>query len=301
VHACIDTWFYLDNVEILRISQFQKVCQYVPCFHNIYLKTINYVRVGGGICRLAIKEIFPNPTVKQVIFAIEFPNLFYTENKIGDLQVKIMNEFPKSKLVFRRPLLFSDVGTEEKRKDIDERYGKKIWQFISDKKFQLSITSNSLDILSEYHKTYNLDGADKFRDTIDFALKNFFAVMAIPLVNRIGLRYIDECPLPTKNNETFSSYYNSVFPIERFNIADSEETFFRTVTKRGEFNLIYMESLQKRNDKYVLILDFDGFAKNIKSEDCLTVTDKLHDIILKEFESTIKEPVYAFMRQRSDS
>lgn len=247
---------------------------------------------------MVITEIFPNPTVKQVIFAIEFPNLFYIENKIGDLQVKIMNEFPKSKLVYRRPLLFSDVEPEEKRKDIDERYGKKIWQFISDKKFQLSITSNSLDILSEYHKTYNLDGADKFRDTIDFALKNFFDVMAIPLVNRIGLRYIDECPLPTKNNETFSSYYNSVFPIERFNIADSKGMFFRTVTKRGEFNLIYMESLQKRKDKYVLILDFDGFAENIKSEDCLTVTDKLHSIILKEFESSIKEPVYEFMRQQ---
>jgi hypothetical protein len=39
---------------------------------------------------MAIEEVFPNPTVKQVAFEIRFPNLFYLESKIGELQVKIM-------------------------------------------------------------------------------------------------------------------------------------------------------------------------------------------------------------------
>jgi len=248
---------------------------------------------------MAIKEIFPNPTVKQVVFEIRFPNLFYIENKIGDLQIKIMKEFPKSNLLYRRQLLFADLGPEEKLEHIDEKFGKKIWQFESEKKCKLSITSNSLNIVSEHHKTYSLNGADKFRDAIEFALKNFFEVTAIPLVTRVGLRYIDHCPLPTKNNETFSSYYNSVFPIERFSIADANEMFFRTVTRIGAFSLIYMESLQKVENEYKLILDFDGFAENVKSEDCLKVTDELHAIILAEYEKTIKEPVYEFMKRRS--
>ena len=246
---------------------------------------------------MVINEIFPNPTVKQVLFEIKFPNLFYIENKIGDLQVKIMKELPKSDLLYRRQLLFVDMGPEGKLKHIDEEYGKKIWQFSSEKKYRLSITSNSLDIVSEHHKTYNLEGADKFRDVIDFALGNFFEVMTIPRVNRIGLRYIDECPLPKKDNETFSSYYDSVFPIERFNITDAKEMFFRTTTKKGRFNLTYRESLQKRKNKYRFILDFDGFAENVKSEDCLRVTDELHSMILEEYEKTIKEPVYEIMRR----
>ena len=156
-------------------------------------------------------------------------------------------------------------------------------------------------IFEVFHKTYKLNGADKFRDVIAFSLKNFFEVMAIPLVNRIGLRYIDECPLPTKDNETFGSYYNSAFPIERFNIANAHDMFFRTGVKRGNLNLIYMESLQKREDEYKLILDFDGFAENVKSEDCLRVTDELHNMILEEYERTIKEPVYEYMKQESSS
>jgi len=33
-----------------------------------------------------------------------------------------------------------------------------------------------------------------------------------------------------------------------------------------------------------LILDFDGFTNNIDFEDYLEVTDKLHEIILDEYE-----------------
>jgi len=39
---------------------------------------------------MAIAEIFPNPTVKSVFFEVRFPNLFYLEAKIGDLQLKVL-------------------------------------------------------------------------------------------------------------------------------------------------------------------------------------------------------------------
>jgi len=250
---------------------------------------------------MVIHEVFPNPTVKQVIFQIRFPNLFYIENKIGDFQLKIMREFPKSSLLFRRQFLLADVGPEgrlEELPKLDKESGKKIWQFESEKNYKLSVLTDSLDITSEYHKTYNGDYPNKFRDVIEFALKSFFEVTSIPLVNRIGLRYIDECPLPSKDNRTFESYYNSVFPIDRFNIADVNEMSFRTVTKRNNFNIIYAETLQKIKDEYKLILDFDGFALNIPFGECLRVTDELHRLISEEYERTIKEPVYDYMRRR---
>jgi uncharacterized protein (TIGR04255 family) len=250
---------------------------------------------------MVIDEVFPNPTVKQVMFQIRFPNLFYMESKIGDFQLKIMKEFPKSALLFRRQVVFADLGPEGKLEEIpkiDEESGKKIWRFESDKNYRLSVLTNSLDITSEYHKTYNGDNPNKFRDIIEFVLNRFFEVSSIPIINRIGLRYIDECPLPSKDNETLKSYYNSIFPIDRFNIADVDEMFFRTVTKKNNFNIIYAETLQKIKDEYKLNLDFDGFALNILSEDCLRVTDELHRLISEEYEKTIKEPVYNYMRRR---
>lgn len=250
---------------------------------------------------MAIDEMFPNPTVKKVIFQITFPSLFYIENKIGDFQLKIMKEFPQSALIFRRQLLFVDVGPESKLAEIpsdsENETNKKVWQFKSDKNFELHVLGNSLDITSEYHKTYDIEGEDKFRDVIKFVLDCFLEVTEIPIINRIGLRYIDECPIPVKDNSTFKSYYNSNFPLDRFDLADAKEMAFRTVTKRDEYSLIYSESLQQKENEYKLILDFDGFAENIDSNDYLKVTDDLHTIISDEYEKTIKDPVYEYMRE----
>lgn len=250
---------------------------------------------------MSINEIFPNPTVKQVVFQITFPNLFYMENKIvGELQLKIMKEFPHSALLFRRRLLFADIGPGVKAEalpgPLDEGEGKKIWQFKSDKNCQLNVLTDTLDISSPYHKTYNLEGGDKFRDIIKFVLDSFFEVTSIPIINRVGLRYIDECPIPSKDNDTFRLYYNSIFPTERFDLDDAKEMNFKTLIRKGDYFLSYIESLQKVGEEYKLILDFDGFAEKIASEECLEVTDKLHEIISKEYESTIKEPVYEYMR-----
>lgn len=249
---------------------------------------------------MSIDEIFSNPTVKQVVFQIRFPNLFYIENKIGELQLKIMKEFPHSALLFRRRLLFADIGPEVKHEalpsPLDEGEGKKIWQFKSDKNCQLNVLTDTLDISSPYHKTYNLEGWDKFRDIIKFVLDSFFEITSIPIINRVGLRYIDECPIPSKDNITFQSYYNSIFPIDRFNLSEAKEMDFKTLIRKGDYYLRYVESLQKIGEEYKLILDFDGFAENIASEDCLVVTDKLHEIISEEYVNTIREPVYEYMR-----
>jgi len=116
---------------------------------------------------MSINEIFPNPTAKQVVFQIRYPNLFYIENKIGDLQAKIMGVFPNSSLILRRQIVLADIGSELKPVeipiDLEKEVVRKIWQFKSDKNYKVNVQTNSLTISSEYHKTYNLDGADKFR------------------------------------------------------------------------------------------------------------------------------------------
>jgi uncharacterized protein (TIGR04255 family) len=251
---------------------------------------------------MAINEVFVNPTVKQVIFQIIFPNLFYMENKIGEFQLKIMKEFPESILLHRKQFTWADVGPDVKLSEIESQLGKettgqKIWQFKSQKNFVMNVQSNSLDITSNYHKTYNLEGGDKFRDIIEFVLVRFFEVISLPIINRIGLRYIDECPIPSMDNSTFSSFFNSTFPINRFNLSTTTEMDFKVVVKRGDYSLRYVESLRKDKEKYKLILDFDGFATTIDPQNYLSVTDNLHELIADEYEKTIKEPVKDYMRR----
>ncbi|HOE92558.1 MAG TPA: TIGR04255 family protein [Methanofastidiosum sp.] len=248
---------------------------------------------------MVINEIFPNPTVKQVIFQIKFPNLLYIENRLGDFQLEIIDEFPKSSVIYKRQVLFADTGPGGKLEGIpveNEEPGFKIWEFKSDKNIKIMLSTYSLSIVSEYHKTYSLDGGEKFRDIIISVLESFFKIMKIPHISRIGLRYIDECPLPSKNNDTLNEYYNSAFPTGKFKLENTEEMQFVALIEREGHKLRYSEVLKKVNSEYQYILDFDGFTHDIETSKYLEVTDKLHTLISDEFEKTIKKPVYDHMR-----
>jgi uncharacterized protein (TIGR04255 family) len=246
-------------------------------------------------------EIFPNPTVKNVIFQIKFSPLFSIENKIGDFQLKIMEKFPESSLSLSQQILWGDIGNEVKMKEVENQigsnYGKKIWQFKSKNNIQLSVTFNSIDIFSTSHKTYNSGEEEKFRDLIRYGVDAFYDIFKIPMINRIGLRYIDNAPLPsTLENDSFFDYYNTALPLQRFNLNTASEMVTRVVVKKGIYQLGYVELLDLQNK--ILVIDFDAFTQNIKFGDYLKTTDDLHDIIHDEYYKIIKEPVKEIMRRR---
>src|SRR4030067_3347775 len=223
-----------------------------------------------------MSEIFAYPTIKEVAFEIKFPNLFSIENKIGEFQEKIISRFPDSKLVLQRHLLFGTKGMPA-NKDSDEELNPaavtKIWTFLSKEEIEVRVKTTSVNIISKKHKTYNNPNEQqRFKDTIEFVIGNFLSTINVPLVNRIGLRYIDECPLPTSDNETLSRLYNSSFPSSRFSMKDVSESYLFINCVRKNHRLIYQESKVKTLEgKDAIILDFDGFETNVAAKDYLQI------------------------------
>lgn len=255
-------------------------------------------------------KIYKNPTVKTVIFQMRFSNLFMIENKIGDFQAEILDRFPESSLIVRRNLLFADVGPQFKMEEIPirENLGKKIWQFKSDDNYVLNVLTNSIDITSKRHKSYYINEETKeegFRDIIEFIVDKFFNFIPIKILKRIGLRYIDECPLPLKNlensqepllnNDDFLKWYNTSLPLHRFDLKNLGIMKFETDVKRGDYNLVYRESLGLKDKSIKFFIDFDGYKENVQSKEYLNVLNDIHDLIHKEWDNTIKEPVKEWM------
>ncbi len=252
---------------------------------------------------MARREVYPNPTVKQVIFQIRFPNLFSMERLIGDYQVKIMAAFPQSALLLRRGVLIADVGSRAQFENIADNANSiattKIWNFKSEKGIELNVHGDSLDISSTLHKTYSNPKEDnQFRDTIEHAVGEFLKITQIPKLTRIGLRYIDECPVPTKKTQDFQKYYNTTFPLKRFPLETAVNMTFEARTKKGDQRLRFIESFESVEGKLKLVLDFDGYAEGVLASKYLTVTDELHELISEEYEDSIKEPVRVYMRRK---
>jgi uncharacterized protein (TIGR04255 family) len=250
---------------------------------------------------MAIREVFASPTVKQVIFQIRFPNLFSMERLIGDYQVKIMAEFPKSALLVKRSVLIADVGSRAKVEDIvgdaDQFAVAKIWNFRSEKGTELNVHNDSLDISSTLHKTYaNPKEDNRFRDTIEYSVGKFLEITGIPKLTRIGLRYVDECPVPAKETPAFKEYYNTTLPLKRFPLENALKLEFEARVEKGDRRLRFLETFEDVGGKLKLTLDFDGYAEGVPAPQYLTVTDELHELVSQEYKASIRKPVLERMR-----
>ncbi len=248
-------------------------------------------------------ETFSRPLVKQVIFQIKFPNLFYLESRIGDFQFQIMAQFPKSSMSIKRQVVLVDRGDQQVVEPPpaelrNEAVVKRIWNFESDQGVKIEVTTDSLTLISEKHKSYNNpDAAYRFRDAISFACGKFLAIVRVPVIARIGLRYIDECPVPGTTSDEFAEWYDSILPLIRFPLEQTVSANVAALVSRDPYRLRYVESLRVEQENRVLTLDFDASGENIDSARVLEVADALHAIIESEFDRTIKEPVKRYMRQ----
>ncbi len=247
-------------------------------------------------------EVYPNPTVTQVIFQVRFPNLFYIESKIGEYQLRVMERFPTSALLHRRSIVIADLGPEANVEGMPPEVGppglRSIWRFESEEGVRLHVQGDSLDLSSGQHKTYDAAGeANRFRDVIEFAVQNFLAVVPIPVFARIGLRYIDDCPLPEITNEAFTTHYNTTFPLGRYPLPEADHLEFAAAVHRGKYSLRFKETFRREDKAPKLTLDFDACAENIRSDGYLSTTDDLHVLIHDEYESVIKDAVRDIMRR----
>ena len=252
---------------------------------------------------MPIDEVFPNPTVRQVIFQVRFPSFFSMESLVGDYQKRIIGRFPESKLMFARRLVLvnniSELNIDEQKDKLGESESvEKFWNFDSGTGVALNVRTNSLDMTSTEHKTYaNERHEPRFKDLIELAIGNFLEVTGIPLFSRIGLRYINECPVPGRDTGAFRDFYNTTLCLERFPLEDAREVRLTARVARGDSFLTFRESFDGADDDAKLILDLDAYANDVPVEDYLAVTDRLHELISAEFEARIRGPVYDHMRK----
>jgi uncharacterized protein (TIGR04255 family) len=223
------------------------------------------------------------------------------ESKIGEFQLKIMKDFPEALLLFKRQVMFGSVmeGDKIPEKVDENELSKKIWQFKSPDEVVVNVSSESLDIVTHSHKTYNNKGSsNKFRDVIQRVVSAFFEITNIPIITRMGLRYIDECPVFPPKKINFPKSYNTSFNLSKFDLDETLLMDLTTLQKRGDYILRYKETLKPNpNGSFSLTLDFDGSANNVISKQYLLTLDKIHAVIADEFEKTVKKPVIDFMKK----
>lgn len=241
------------------------------------------------------EEVFPRAPLIEVAYEVRFPSMFYIPQAIGQFQINIMDDFPKASQLFTTQFAIEDGIPKFSAEDA----GKMVpsWQFESENgKTKISIRLDRLGIISQEYNSYDHPSGAKFRDAINKIVTEFLRVVPIKRFERVGLRYIDHCPLDEKTNQYFKKYYVPMFDIEKNRIEDIVDSHMVMRKRIGAYGLVYQCKIAKMDEKYKYIMDFDSYAERVESADFLSVTDELRKIDRSEFFAGITDNFKQYMR-----
>lgn len=250
--------------------------------------------------------IYADPSVKEVIFQVRFPQLFFIEGKIGDFQLAIMEKFPKSELLIQQQVTIGFVPAKQSDTidpNIPPPLTLKSWSFDSEKGVKVVLSFDTLSIISNNYKSFSSSAHadDNFRNIIVFVVDAFFkTVGALPLFTRIGLRYINACNDIKKTTKAFVELFNTRLPTSCFPVEESEELSFSGVVNRKNAMLIYKEKTTAKKGVIDLVFDFDAFKNNINASNYQKELDALYEVIAQEFDSVITKKMKSKMNPIKD-
>jgi hypothetical protein len=89
---------------------------------------------------------------------------------------------------------------------------------------------------------------------------------------------------------------NTCLPTTRFSIEECSELVCRAVRRGPGGSIRYAEAIVMREPNNVLVIDMDAFAETVPASDIIATADRLHDIVRREFEATVNDPVIHYMR-----
>jgi uncharacterized protein (TIGR04255 family) len=231
-----------------------------------------------------IDEVFPYPALREVAFEIRFSPRLRIDAELWRLQDQLADEYPS-------------VGTESAATPAGSLLTINVFKNgVSGRVIKVS-HENFVVAFTRYSRF------EDFKAEVLAKVGAFCSTFGVSVVNRVGLRYVNDIVLPAEPEE--SSLLRFVRPLmdfERLPI-DSVEQFVNEVHLRhGDHRVTLRGVLLSPLDdsRQVYVLDIDCHSPTSQSAAALAeVLDKFHDSAQKFFLDHITEQLKQVMRGKS--
>ena len=226
----------------------------------------------------------------DVIFRVDFPIILdIAENTPKEFQNKIMNDFPTLEPI-------QQFGVRIEKKDLDINTfpaNKTTWRFLSsNKNYLIELDSEFLAVVCKKY-----DNFTDFKKTVFKILKSFVHLYPKLVINRLGLRYINQIQLEEADFFIWQSYLNKSL-ITNLDFFENKNDLRRAmqvyeITLEDEVNInfkcgIFNSSFPAPINKKEFTLDYDCYTRTqLPSDQVIDKLTKFNEIIGKYFERSI--------------
>ncbi|MBT4121877.1 TIGR04255 family protein [bacterium] len=234
----------------------------------------------------------------DVIFKVDFPVILdLQDSPPKEFQNAIKEEYPILE-PFQQFSFMMDKESEEPPQNLNRT----IWKFMSkDKNRSIELSYQSLIIVFKDYQSY-----EDFREIIEKIMAIFNELYKNVIVDRIGLRYINQIELEEEDIFNWGDYINDCL-ISNIDFLENKNQIKRTIDilelslddevtlnfRWGIYNSLYPSEVSKKE----FLLDFDCFTRvQIESDQVIGKLDIFNSIITGYFEKSIEDKFRELLR-----
>jgi len=222
-------------------------------------------------------EVFPANPIREVDFEIRFTPRLKVQAEMWRFQESIVAEYP-------------DVGLESALLPNGTTLNVSVFQNLGKGRL-IKVSVQNMALAFSVYANF-----EDFKEEVLQRSTDFCSIFDVSSLTRIGLRYVNEIPLPAQQAESMTKYVRPLVEFDRIPLG-SVQQFALQLSARMDDHMIQVRTAMLAGPIRTYILDIDAYTETVKSAaEIGALLDRFHDTAQKVFLDHVTDDYKHVMR-----
>jgi len=226
-----------------------------------------------------LEEVFPANPIREVDFEIRFTPRLRVQAEMWRFQEDLLEDYP-------------EVGLESAILPNGTTLNNTVFQ--NQRKARvIKVSAQNMALAFSSYRDF-----EEFKDEIQRRAGSFCKIFDIGSLTRIGLRYVNEIPLPTQQADSITRYVRPLMEFDRIPLG-SVQQFAMQVTAGLNDHMVLIRTAMLAGPLRTYILDIDAYTEAVRpASEIASLIDRFHDSAQRVFLDHVTEEYREVMRGR---
>ncbi len=224
-----------------------------------------------------LKEVFPANPIREVDFEIRFTPRLRIDAEMWRFQEELVQDYP-------------DVGRETAILPNGTTLNVTVFQNPRAARV-IKVSSHNMALAFSSYANF-----EEFKDEVQRRTANFCGTFEVSSLTRIGLRYVNEIPLPTQSPESITRYVTPLVEFDRIPLNSVQQFAMQVVASHND-HMILVRTAMLAGPIRTYILDIDAYTEVVNSaSEVPLLMERFHDSAQRVFLEHVTDEYREVMR-----
>jgi uncharacterized protein (TIGR04255 family) len=226
-----------------------------------------------------LEEVFPANPIREVDFEIRFTPRLRVQAEMWRFQESVVTEYP-------------EVGLESAILPNGTTLSVTVFQNQAKARL-IKVSPQNMALAFSAYKNF-----EEFKDEVLKQSDDFCKTFGVTELTRIGLRYVNEIPLPTQESSSMTKYVRPLVAFDRIPL-ETVQQFALQMSATAGGHMVLVRTAMIAGPIRTYILDIDAYTEIVRpASEISTLLDQFHDTAQRVFLDHVTDEYKRVMRAK---